>query len=72
MINILLGFLIIVAVILAIWSIQIKRKHGGGCGGSCGGCTIGCSASSVNNCGGNCGCADDYCNHSNNKSNKLA
>ena len=33
MINILLGFLIIVAVILAIWSIQIKRKHGGGCGG---------------------------------------
>ncbi len=35
MINILLGFLIIVAVILAIWSIQIKRKHGGGCGTGC-------------------------------------
>ena len=46
MINILLGFLIIVAVILAIWSIQIKRKHGGGCGG----CGTGCG----NTCGG-CG-----------------
>ncbi|MBO7554887.1 MAG: FeoB-associated Cys-rich membrane protein, partial [Neisseriaceae bacterium] len=44
MINILLGFLIIVAVILAIWSIQIKRKHGGGCGGCpCPGFDPGCS-----------------------------
>ena len=51
MINILLGFLIIVAVILAIWSIQIKRKHGGGCGG-CGGCGTGCGSA----CGG-CGSA---------------
>ena len=52
MINILLGFLIIVAVILAIWSIQIKRKHGGGCGG----CGTGCG----NSCGsayGGCGSA---------------
>lgn len=46
MINILLGFLIIVAVLLSLWAIQIKRKHGGGCGG----CGTGCG----NTCGG-CG-----------------
>ena len=50
MINILLGFLIIVAVILAIWSIQIKRKHGTGCGG----CGTGCGESCSTGCGG-CG-----------------
>ena len=49
MINILLGLLIIVAVLLSLWAIQIKRKHGGGCGGcgtgcgnSCGGCGSSC------------------------------
>lgn len=52
MINILLGFLIIVAVILAIWFIQIKRKHGGGCGG----CGTGCDNSCGSACGG-CGSA---------------
>ncbi|MBP3220822.1 MAG: hypothetical protein J6M43_02145 [Neisseriaceae bacterium] len=46
MINILLGLLIIVAVLLSLWAIQIKRKHGGGCGG----CGTGCG----NTCGG-CG-----------------
>lgn len=49
MINILLGLLIIVAVLLSLWAIQIKRKHGGGCGGcgtgcgnTCGGCSSSC------------------------------
>lgn len=42
MINILLGFLIIVAVALSLWAIQIKRKHGGGCGGCGTGCGSGC------------------------------
>ena len=49
MINILLGFLIIVAVALSLWAIQIKRKHGGGCSGcntgcgsACGGCDPSC------------------------------
>ncbi|MBQ9183002.1 MAG: hypothetical protein IJ187_01430 [Neisseriaceae bacterium] len=46
MINILLGLLIIVAVLLSLWAMQIKRKHGGGCGG----CGTGCG----NTCGG-CG-----------------
>ena len=46
MINILLGLLIIIAVLLSLWAMQIKRKHGGGCGG----CGTGCG----NTCGG-CG-----------------
>ena len=49
MINWLLGFLIFIAVVLAVWSMQIKRKHGSGCGGcntgcgsACGGCDSSC------------------------------
>ena len=53
MINILLGFLIIVAVALSLWAIQIKRKHGGGCGG----CGTGCG----NSCGSGCGGCSSAC-----------
>lgn len=49
MINILLGLLIIVAVLLSLWAIQIKRKHGGGCGGCGTGCGNTCSG-----CGSSC------------------
>ncbi|MBR1818967.1 MAG: hypothetical protein IJ780_02415 [Neisseriaceae bacterium] len=48
MINILLGLLIIVAVLLSLWAMQIKRKHGGGCGGcgtGCGNTCVGCGSS---------------------------
>ena len=53
MINILLGLLIIVAVLLSLWAIQIKRKHGGGCGG----CGTGCG----NSCGSACGGCGSSC-----------
>ena len=49
MINILLGFLIVVAVILSLWSIHIKRKHGN----SCGSCGTGCG-NSCGSCGSSC------------------
>ena len=50
MINWLLGFLIFIAVVLSIWAIRIKQKHGGGCGG----CGTGCGNSCSTGCGG-CG-----------------
>ena len=49
MINILLGLLIIVAVLLSLWAMRIKRKHGGGCGGCGTGCGNTCSG-----CGSSC------------------
>ena len=50
MINILLGFLIMIAVGLSLWAIYIKRKHGGGCGTGCG-----------NSCGRGCGGCGSAC-----------
>ena len=49
MINILLGLLIIIAVLLSLWAMQIKRKHGGGCGG----CGTGCG-NTCGDCGSSC------------------